>query len=509
MTDRIKEIFRQWDKDGNGCISKNEMKAVILRIMPKGTAMSEADVESCMVEADKNGNGVVDYDEFVDWLQKPGSKISKTSRGTVAVFDLASVLLPLFEVYDRDSNGRITKEEFEECHCILQNALAMRPKAPSTGEKAFMGLDAGEAFTQIDVNSDHYITFKEFVEWQRKALEKSGLLSEDLEDLVPALARQLKRVFKMSDMAAKGDPNAVDDKVLNRIIDNLSSYARDLWNGCQAGRERDQESEASPSVVHYTNRWTEPPVGLNIQRLKGIHLKLVPCPMVNADKVDLEVLCVPKPAPEDEPRAKRTWLAKVVRKITDKSGHTVIEEPFNYEFEKLNWHMMDRDPKAAAQEFEEALAALPPELRVFCLLKTEANFGTKITWSGIQAALETAVDCGILTSDQHNEYVEHMTSMLVRALRVEGLHGNLPRQLQRTAEMQLASVVQAPRNVMATLSELGIFKVSSVWADFMADVDNPQSTDMHSSPAHAKAHPHPGSPGSRADAHRQQRGIGR
>ena len=49
--------------DGNGVITRSELKMVMKNL---GENLTEQDLNEMMLEADKNGDGVVDFDEFVE-----------------------------------------------------------------------------------------------------------------------------------------------------------------------------------------------------------------------------------------------------------------------------------------------------------------------------------------------------------------------------------------------------------------------------------------------------------
>jgi len=303
------------------------------------------------------------------------------------------------------------------------------------------------------------VNFKEFVDFQRTALEKSGIKNSDLEEMVPELSRQLRRVFKMSEREEQGSViDASDEKLLLQIIGDLATYSRELWNTQKAGRK------SFIAAPQYTNRWQEPPVGLNVNRLQGQHLRRYPCDMLALDKMDIAVFCVPDCT---QGEAKNTlWYAELVRKITYKNGDTALQDPVYYQYEKLNWKLL---PAVASHKFSEAVEGLPPELRVFCLLKSEANFGIEISWPDIQAALKAAVSRGFLTSEQQSNYSAYIIRRMKQAMRDENVDADLSSQ-EFDAEVSARlhkSVRIRPRHVMATLSELGIFKVSTVWSDFM------------------------------------------
>jgi len=61
----IKDIFRQWDTDGSGSISKQEMSAVLRKLNPKFT---EQQLDIMFESADTNKDGQIDFGEFISWI---------------------------------------------------------------------------------------------------------------------------------------------------------------------------------------------------------------------------------------------------------------------------------------------------------------------------------------------------------------------------------------------------------------------------------------------------------
>ena len=62
VEDDLLEAFRVFDRDGNGRISSHEMRFVMLS---SGEELSEQDIEDMIKEADVDGDGFIDYSEFV------------------------------------------------------------------------------------------------------------------------------------------------------------------------------------------------------------------------------------------------------------------------------------------------------------------------------------------------------------------------------------------------------------------------------------------------------------
>ena len=60
--EEIREAFKVFDKDGNGFISAAELRHVMTTL---GEKLSEDEVEEMIREADVDGDGQINYDEFV------------------------------------------------------------------------------------------------------------------------------------------------------------------------------------------------------------------------------------------------------------------------------------------------------------------------------------------------------------------------------------------------------------------------------------------------------------
>ena len=60
--DYLDYIFKYFDKDGNGYITALELSSVMNSL---GEKLTEEEVEEMIREADIDGDGQIDYDEFV------------------------------------------------------------------------------------------------------------------------------------------------------------------------------------------------------------------------------------------------------------------------------------------------------------------------------------------------------------------------------------------------------------------------------------------------------------
>ncbi|GAA5937133.1 hypothetical protein JCM3775_001559 [Rhodotorula graminis] len=60
--EEVREAFKVFDKDGNGFISAAELRHVMTNL---GEKLSDTEVEEMIREADTDGDGQINYDEFV------------------------------------------------------------------------------------------------------------------------------------------------------------------------------------------------------------------------------------------------------------------------------------------------------------------------------------------------------------------------------------------------------------------------------------------------------------
>lgn len=60
--DDLLDAFRVFDMDGNGFISANELKYVLANV---GEKLNDEDIEEMIRETDTDGDGLIDYKEFI------------------------------------------------------------------------------------------------------------------------------------------------------------------------------------------------------------------------------------------------------------------------------------------------------------------------------------------------------------------------------------------------------------------------------------------------------------
>ncbi|KAK0609033.1 Calmodulin [Lasiodiplodia hormozganensis] len=63
----IREIFNVFDRDGSGTINSSELRHVMKAI---GENLTDAEIDDLIKEADVDGNGTIDYEEFARFFKK-------------------------------------------------------------------------------------------------------------------------------------------------------------------------------------------------------------------------------------------------------------------------------------------------------------------------------------------------------------------------------------------------------------------------------------------------------
>ena len=61
----MRRIFHEFDQDGNGVISRDELQTVFAEL---GRYLSEEEVEEIIASIDQDGTGNINYEEFASGL---------------------------------------------------------------------------------------------------------------------------------------------------------------------------------------------------------------------------------------------------------------------------------------------------------------------------------------------------------------------------------------------------------------------------------------------------------
>eukprot|EP00096_Caligus_rogercresseyi_P011314 TRINITY_DN4411_c0_g1_i1.p1 TRINITY_DN4411_c0_g1~~TRINITY_DN4411_c0_g1_i1.p1 ORF type:complete len:154 (+),score=54.11 TRINITY_DN4411_c0_g1_i1:49-510(+) len=68
--EQIREAFKVFDRDGNGFITKSELRVVMMNL---GEKLSEDEIDTMIADADIDGDGTINYEEFAIMMSSPSS----------------------------------------------------------------------------------------------------------------------------------------------------------------------------------------------------------------------------------------------------------------------------------------------------------------------------------------------------------------------------------------------------------------------------------------------------
>ena len=131
----FKAAFELFDKDRDGAINNKELGTVMRNL---GQNPSEEELKQMIKEIDMDGNGVIDFNEFLYLMVKK-------MKGN----DTEEELLEAFKVFDRDGNGYVTSHE-------LRNVM-MSLCENTTPE------EVEEMVKEADIDGDGQVDYQEFV----------------------------------------------------------------------------------------------------------------------------------------------------------------------------------------------------------------------------------------------------------------------------------------------------------------------------------------------------------
>ncbi|KAK9133424.1 hypothetical protein Scep_012952 [Stephania cephalantha] len=141
----LKAMFANMDTDKSGTITYEELKTGLARL---GSKLSETEVKQLMDAADVDGNGSIDYIEFI------------TATMHRHRLERDEHLYNAFQYFDKDNSGFITRDELES---------AMKEHG--------MGDDVSikEIISEVDADNDGRINYDEFCAMMRSGMQQGKL----------------------------------------------------------------------------------------------------------------------------------------------------------------------------------------------------------------------------------------------------------------------------------------------------------------------------------------------
>lgn len=142
-TKELRELFKTIDNNGDGKLSKDEVKQGLGKL--QGVEASEEYIEKIMSEVDTDGNGFIEYDEFIKATLNENVLYS---RGNMR---------KAFDMFDLDSSGKISLHELKY---VFSEEIDRK------------GLE--EFVSEADKNSDGEIDFDEFCGFIMRFFVRNG-----------------------------------------------------------------------------------------------------------------------------------------------------------------------------------------------------------------------------------------------------------------------------------------------------------------------------------------------
>merc|ERR1712159_254963 len=115
----FKEAFSLFDKDGDGSITTKELGTVMRSL---GQTPTEAGLQEMIKEVDANGDGTIDFPEFLNLMAK---KMQDT--------DTEDDLKEAFKVFDKDNDGYMLAAQDVAVRCKELGITALHIKIRGTG----------------------------------------------------------------------------------------------------------------------------------------------------------------------------------------------------------------------------------------------------------------------------------------------------------------------------------------------------------------------------------------
>ncbi|MED6170940.1 hypothetical protein PIB30_036003 [Stylosanthes scabra] len=152
LSRQFQQVFKLIDSNGDGKISTTELTETLL-CLGYNKCMAAKEAEGMVKALDFNGDGFVDFDEFMV-VMREGDKNNFNS------IDEDEYLMDAFDVFDSDKNGLISAKELRR---VLVNLGCDRCSIR----------ECKRMIKSVDKNGDGFVDFDEFRSMMKKGLSKS------------------------------------------------------------------------------------------------------------------------------------------------------------------------------------------------------------------------------------------------------------------------------------------------------------------------------------------------
>eukprot|EP00457_Paulinella_chromatophora_P017174 gb/GEZN01018159.1/.p1 GENE.gb/GEZN01018159.1/~~gb/GEZN01018159.1/.p1 ORF type:complete len:169 (+),score=39.04 gb/GEZN01018159.1/:29-535(+) len=151
--EELKQAFNFFDHDHDSAISGKELQTVLKKVL--GQTYTDAQIKKIISKFDANGDGEIDFGEFVTMMKSHEHSAAAASRDKNSMAELKEA----FAVFDKNGDGDISWKELQ----TVMSAL---------GEN--VDEDTLKLMIQsVDTDGDYTISFDEFVAMMKEGPPKS------------------------------------------------------------------------------------------------------------------------------------------------------------------------------------------------------------------------------------------------------------------------------------------------------------------------------------------------
>jgi len=249
------QIFELMDRDKSGKLSRNEFESALINMQ---IPFSKSDLDILFMFLDWDGNGEIEYKEFLKRLKRSGVKMRSNEEHLVfkvyeAITKANLTLERAFELFDKDGDNLISKDDMV-----------------STFQGMSFGVDSRtieEFFAMANINGDGSINFDEFYRLFEKTIkdafiEEKKLKTDELNWKMQLMIK-MDEAIKASSLTLLDAFNIIDDDRSGKItfdefkeLFNKMGISLELDKLSSLFKELDKDSSGYvtfPEFQHYFN----------------------------------------------------------------------------------------------------------------------------------------------------------------------------------------------------------------------------------------------------------------